>query len=285
MSETLGAVAMAGRKALERAQDGLVQDAGLEARWLLAHVTGLSRDRIILHLHDAATAEQVDLFWTLIDRRLAGQPISQLTGHRSFYGRMFHVTDAVLDPRPETETLVELALSEPFDTVLDLGTGSGCILATLLAERPAAHGMGTDISPEALEVATRNMAGTGVAGRVALRQGDWFAPVTGEVDLIVSNPPYITADAFAALDPWVREWEPKCALTPGEDGLASYRIICGAAQTHLVPGGRLMVEIGHDQGRDVLGLLEAAGFSDCRLHQDLGGKDRVVTGRHLARDG
>ena len=186
------------------------------------------------------------------------------------------VTPDVLDPRPETETLVAAALEQPFARLLDLGTGSGCILISLLADRPSAQGVGTDLSDAALEVARRNAGQLGVAERVRFLRSDWFGGVQGRFDLIVSNPPYIAEDEMAALAPEVRDWEPRAALTPGGDGLAAYRAIAQGAGARLMAGGRLILEIGPTQGAAVTALLRAAGFDCVEIRPDLDGRDRVV---------
>jgi release factor glutamine methyltransferase len=200
-------------------------------------------------------------------------------GARAFWGREFRVTRDVLDPRPETETLVALALAEPFARVLDLGTGSGCILVTLLAERPGARGVGTDISPEALLIAGENAARHGVEERVVLTPSDWFADIGGRYDLIVSNPPYIAEGEMAGLAPEVRDFEPRGALTDEGDGLGAYRVLAAGAPGHLAPGGRLLVEIGPTQGAAVSRLFAEAGLERVAVHPDLDGRDRVVAAR------
>ena len=256
-----------------------VPDAPGDARILLAHAAGIAPDRLTLHLPDGATAEVLARFDGLIARRVAREPVSHLTGARLFWGRRFRVSRDVLDPRPETETLVAEALAQPFARVLDLGTGSGAILLSLLAERPGARGLGTDLSPEALAVARQNAADHDLSGRAEFAQGRWFAPVTGLFDLIVSNPPYIAQAEMADLLPEVRLYEPHLALTPGGDGLDAYRAIAAGLAPHLALGGRVMVEIGWQQGAAVRSLLQDAGLTDLRVIRDLDGRDRVVSGR------
>lgn len=219
----------------------------------------------------------------LVARRARREPISHITGKRAFWMHDFAVSPDVLDPRPDTETLVEAALSRPFDNVLDLGTGSGCILVSLLHERPDAQGLGTDISDAALNVARGNAQTAGVSDRVAWALSDWFADVRGTYDLIVSNPPYIAKSEMAALAPELG-FEPRSALTDEADGLSAYRVIAAQAPGHLEPEGRLMVEIGPTQAAAVSRLFIAAGLSDVTTFPDLDGRDRVVSGVFLPQN-
>ncbi len=214
-----------------------------------------------------------------VDQRAARVPVSHIIGKRAFWRSDFRVTPDVLDPRPETEVLVDLALREPFTRVLDLGTGSGCILISLLLDQPDARGVGTDISEKAVLVAGDNAAALGVADRLVLPLSDWFDDVGGRFDLIVSNPPYIAAVEMVSLSPEVREYEPSGALTDGKDGLAAYRIIANHALNHLTPGGRLLVEIGPTQAEAVKNLFRDAGLEDIRCHPDLDGRDRVIAAK------
>lgn len=220
-------------------------------------------------------------FQDLVAQRAGRVPLSHLVGFRAFFDHSFLVTPEVLDPRPETEVLVEAALAAPFARVLDLGTGSGCILLSLLAARPNARGTGADLSPAALEVAARNARQLGVQDRAEFVQSDWFAQIGGQYDLIVANPPYIAADEMVPLQPEVREHEPHIALTDGADGLTAYRDITAAAAGYLFGGGRLIVEIGPTQGQAVAQMMHAAGLAKIRVLPDLDGRDRVVEG-HLA---
>ncbi len=255
-----------------------VESAARDARLLLAHALGISADRLTLALHDPLPEDAAERFAAAIAARARRQPVSQITGYREFYGRSFRVTPDVLDPRPETETLVAAALEEEFHTVLDLGTGSGAILLSLLAET-AAEGLGVDVSPPALEIARDNARRLGLDGRARFALSDWWTQVEGRFDLVVSNPPYITDAEMAALSPEVREWEPHLALTPGGDGLDAYRRITASVGDHLAPSGRLMVEIGYIQGAAVAGLMQDAGLVQVQVLRDLDGRDRVVKGR------
>ena len=218
-------------------------------------------------------------FAALVAQRAGRAPFSHIAGYRDFWKHRFKVTPDVLDPRPETETLIELALAEPFEKVLDLGTGSGCIIISLLAERSEARGVGTDISEQAILVAGENAEIMGVVDRLVLPISNWFADVGGTFDLIVSNPPYIAAEAMVELEPEVRDHEPRVALTDEADGLDAYRRIAAGVRDHLRPGGRLLVEIGATQGEAVSGLFQEAGLADVRVHPDLNGRDRVVAAR------
>jgi release factor glutamine methyltransferase len=269
------------RGATARLQAAGVEGAARDARRLLAHALGVAPDVLAARMADQVPAAAAQALAALVERRAAREPVSHLTGRRAFWGRGFRVTRDVLDPRPETETLVALALAERFDRVLDLGTGSGCILVTLLAERPEAQGVGTDISAAALLIAGENAARHGVADRVVLTPSDWFGDIGGKYDLIVSNPPYIAAKEMDGLAPEVRDHEPRGALTDGADGLSAYRAIAAGAARFLAAGGRLLVEIGATQGSAVSRLFADAGLERVAVHPDLDGRDRVVSARRL----
>jgi release factor glutamine methyltransferase len=255
-----------------------VENAMRDARRLMAGALGVEAGRLTLMERDELNPVTAAEFRDSIRQRCEGVPVSHLLGWREFYGRRFEVDRNVLDPRPETEALIAAALSEPFEAVLDLGTGSGCILLTLLAERPGATGVGTDRSRAALVVAGCNAESLGVAARCVLIESDWFGDVAGRFDLIVSNPPYIAAEDMAGLAPELSH-EPRMALTDEADGLSAYRVIAGSAGAHLRPGGRLLVEIGCQQGAPVAAFFRAAGFADVTVSPDLDGRDRVVSGR------
>lgn len=256
-----------------------VADPARDARLLLAYSAGVGPDRVTLILHDPAPDKAAARFADLIARRASRVPLSHLTGQRLFWGRSFRVGPEVLDPRPETEILVALALEAPAQRVLDLGTGSGCILLSLLADCPAMTGTGVDLSAAALHIAAANAEDLGVAGRTEFQQGNWFQPVTGRFDLIVSNPPYIALPEMADLSPEVLGHEPRLALTDEGDGLTAYRAIAADALDHLAPGGRLMVEIGPTQAAAVAALFAAAGLGAIEIRRDLDGRDRVVAAR------
>jgi release factor glutamine methyltransferase len=271
--------------AIARLEAAGVEGAARDARVLLAHALGIGPDRLTLHLPDEMTPDQDAAFVAAVTDRAARQPVAQITGRRLFWGQWFRVTRDTLDPRPETETLVAAALERPFLKVLDLGTGTGCILLSCLKGMPIAQGVGVDISDAALEVAAENSRDLGLAERARFLRSDWFSQVNGAFDLIVSNPPYIAASEMAGLAPEVRDWEPHLALSPGGDGLDAYRAIARGAGARLMPGGRLLVEIGPTQGAAVRAMLLAAGLEDVRILTDMDGRDRVVAAAKPDADG
>ncbi|WP_170366162.1 peptide chain release factor N(5)-glutamine methyltransferase [Ruegeria arenilitoris] len=256
-----------------------VDDPARDARVLLAHAARIEASRVTLIAPEELSPEIAERYEQLVSLRAIRVPVSHLLGEREFYGRRFRVSRDVLDPRPETEALIEAALSQPFDRVLDLGVGSGCILITLLAERTSATGLGVDLSEAACLQASANAVAHGVQDRAEIQRSDWFENIGGHFDLIVSNPPYIALDEMDDLSPEVREHEPRLALTDEADGLDAYRRIAAGAPDHLVPGGRLLVEIGPTQAQAVGALFDAAGLADIRVVPDLDGRDRVVGAR------
>lgn len=254
-------------------------DAAGDALALLAFALGVPRHSVRGELSQPLPAPARAAFVAAIEARALRQPVSQILGWREFWKHRFRVTQDTLDPRPETETLVAAALELPWDTLLDLGTGTGAILLSLLAERPHARGLGVDMSQAALEVAQDNARALGIAAD--FRRSDWFSAVEGRFGLILSNPPYIALDEMAALSPEVRQWEPRLALTDEGDGLGAYRAIVAGAGAHLLPEGWLAVEIGPTQGAAVAGLMATAGFRRIALRPDLDGRDRVVMGQFI----
>jgi release factor glutamine methyltransferase len=253
-----------------------VPEPAADARRLLAHVLGVAPGRLTLVLPDPVAPDAAARFAGLVTRRAGRAPVSHLTGSRTFWGREFRVTPAVLDPRPETEVLVAAALERQFTRVLDLGTGSGCILVTLLAEREGARGLGLDLSSAALAIADANAQIHRVADRATFAVSDWCDAADGLFDLIVANPPYVSAAEMEGLAPEVRDHEPRLALTDEADGLSAFRTILRQAPRHLAEGGTLLAEIGAGQGAAVTGLALAEGFSRSRLLPDMDGRDRVV---------
>ena len=255
-----------------------IPNANVDARVLLAHAMGCEPSRLILMEDDDVHPDVFRTFDGYLASREKFQPVSQIIGGREFWGRWFSVTPDVLDPRPETESLIETALQHgPFQRILDLGTGSGILAVTLAAEWSDARAIAIDISSEAIAIASKNAAAHDVADRVNFIVSNWFDAVAGQFDLIVSNPPYIAAAEMGELSPDVRNWEPFLALTPGGDGLESYRIIASNLDQFLADDGVALFEIGYTQGADVVEIFGAAGFANVTVSQDLGGRDRVVT--------
>ena len=274
MSAPTAAQAMVAATARLRAAG--VPDPARDARILLAHAASVDAARVTLIAPEEIAPDIAERYEKLIALRAVRVPVSHLVGQRAFYGRDFKVSRDVLDPRPETESLIELALSEPFERVLDLGTGSGCILVTLLAEQRDARGLGLDLSEDACLQASANAVLHGVQARAEIKQSDWFSAAEGRFDLIVSNPPYLAQSEMADVSPELRLHEPEMALTDGQDGLSVYRIIAAQAQGYLTPTGRVLAEIGWQQGADVKAIFEAAGWGRVRILPDLGGRDRVL---------
>ncbi|MFD2738772.1 peptide chain release factor N(5)-glutamine methyltransferase [Sulfitobacter aestuarii] len=259
-----------------------VPDPARDARILLAHAASVDAARVTLIAPEEIAPEIAERYEQLIALRAVRVPVSQLIGQRAFYGRDFKVSRDVLDPRPETETLIELALSEPFGHVLDLGVGSGCILVTLLAERPDARGVGVDLSEAACLQASANAVQQGVAERCDIRQSDWFETVEGRFDLIASNPPYLAQAEMDDVAPELRRHEPEMALSDGGDGLSAYRVIAAEAQGYLTAEGRVLVEIGWQQGPDVMEIFAHAGWGEVSLTHDLDRRPRVICARRPA---
>jgi release factor glutamine methyltransferase len=259
---------------------GKTTASGRDSRALLAHALGIAPDRLMIEHDREVSDDEMAAYEALLHRRLENEPVSRIIGRRMFWGRDFKVTPQVLDPRPETETMVEAALQGARPArLLDLGTGSGILAVTLLAEWPEATGLATDISPGALAVAGANAEAHGVADRLDLAEADWWDGIEARrFDLVVSNPPYIAEGEMAGLDPEVRDHDPAVALTPGGDGLTAYRAILGGVSARLAPGGRVMVEIGPTQGPAVRAFFTTAGLENVTILKDLDGRDRVVTG-------
>lgn len=278
MNQPTGSVLLA--KGVRQLTDAGVPDAPRDARRLLAHAVGVEAGRLTLILPEPVTQEAEARFAALLQRRAGREPVSHLLGYREFYGRRFKVTRNVLDPRPETEILIEVALQDAFASVIDLGTGSGCILLTLLAEMPEARGVGTDLSEDACRVAEDNMHALDLGERAAILRTSWADGIEGQVDLVVSNPPYIGLDEMDGLSPEVHDHEPHMALTDGGDGLSAYREISQQAANLLRVGGRLIVEIGPTQATVVAQMFADNGFEKVRVIQDLDGRDRVVSGEY-----
>jgi release factor glutamine methyltransferase len=284
----------------------------LDAKLLTGHALSLTTLEMATHEAQAVPDAEAERLAALMAGRMAGESVARIIGEREFYGLPFRLNAGTLEPRPETELLVDLALERlpQGGQVLDLGTGTGCIPIAILANRPGASAVAVDLSPLALAAARENAERNGVAERLLLLQGSWFEPLVrnphptspwegegldrvssdiwdmpqgggSKFDLIVSNPPYISSAVVETLAPEVKDFDPRLALDGGPDGLAPYRAIAGEAARYLKLGGQVLLEIGHDQGEAVSGLLKEAGFARIKVHKDLNGLDRVVEAHHL----
>ena len=257
----------------------------IDARELVLAATGMDHASLIANGTEFLSQEVFALISDYANRRLAGEPVDHILGRRGFYGRDFKITKDVLSPRPDTEILIDKALAflKPFENprILDLGTGSGALAVTLLAELPNAHATAADISKAALDVARINAQSHSVESRLTLLQSDWLSHVNGAYELIISNPPYIDAHAMTALSKEVAGFDPALALAGGEDGLSAYHIISAQGDQYLAPHGQLILEIGFDQGRSVPNILHGDGWGDITVTPDLAGHDRCVQARHL----
>ncbi len=269
--------------------DDNIDTADLDARLLVQAATGVDHAGLILKSDHILTAQERRTIKKMSQRRLRREPVSRILGEREFYGRDFIVTSDVLDPRPDTETLIEVVLTavqtlqmanRPLD-ILDIGTGTGAIIVTLLCELPHAKGVATDVSPAALEVARRNGIKRGVAERLNLEETSWCAGIQQQFDIIVSNPPYIVKAEIEKLDRDVKDFDPHLALNGGPDGLDAYRKIAEQCPARMKPGGLIVLEAGFDQAVALASLLMTAGFKPHDdipiITKDLGGNDRVVT--------
>jgi release factor glutamine methyltransferase len=267
----------------QRFTEAGITAARLEAQILLAHVLGCTRVQLYTGFDKPLGEAELASYRGLIKRRLVGEPVSYLVGETEFWGLPFHVEPSVLVPRPDTETVIEVARTARPDRavpcrILDLCTGSGVIAVSLAREYPAAQVVATELSPAAAALARKNAARNAVADRVEVREGDLFEPVRGErFDLIAANPPYIASSVIPTLSAEVRR-EPVIALDGGPDGLAFHGRICAAAHEHLVPGGVVILEHGFDQADAVHARLVAAGFTGVALVHDLGKNPRVTRG-------
>jgi release factor glutamine methyltransferase len=254
-----------------------VDNPRLEVRVLLAYALGGTRADLI---REPERVVETEAFHTLIDRRLAHEPLAHILGRREFWSLEFQVSPDTLIPRPDSETLVTAALAAypgrlPPATILDLGTGTGCLLLALLHEFPAAFGIGIDIAPDAACLARGNALRLGLAERAAFVAGDWTNPLDARFDLVISNPPYIPTADIATLMPDVARYEPERALDGGQDGCDAYRIILRDLPQRLRPGGIAILELGIGQAETVASLAREAGFATS-LHLDLAGIQRAI---------
>jgi release factor glutamine methyltransferase len=275
-------------------RDAGIESARLDAEVLLGRALDKERADIYLGMESTLNDSDEKIFRESLTRRAKGEPVAYITGHKEFWSLDFVVTPDVLIPRPETELVVELALEGAIMAatkaplkILDIGTGSGVIAIALAKELPAAEIWAVDVSAAALNIAEVNARRHGVAERIKFLDGDLFNPIAelGRwFDVIISNPPYVLSKEIANLGREVRDWEPKMALDGGPDGLDCYRHIIGGAHTYLAPEGRVLLEIGEDQGTAVAGLfVRAEGFEAATIFQDYAGKDRVIGASKIAR--
>lgn len=269
--------------AKDRLKDAGIDQPSIDARLMLEVAAGVTRTEIVTDPYRELTAEQEATLDDYLARRTRREPVSHIIGRKGFWKILLQVNKNVLTPRPETEVIVDEVLKAfpeqmPF-SMLDLGVGSGTILLAVLAERPAAKGLGVDASDEALAVAKDNAANLDLNTRAAFMHGDWTTGLgDATFDLVVSNPPYIPTADIETLEPEVRDHEPRLALDGGADGLDAYRLLAPEILRVLKPGGLFAVEIGFDQSKAVEALFNAAGAQQVRTVKDLSTHDRVVTG-------
>ncbi len=260
-----------------------IDDANMETRLLLAAVFGQDVWQKVADPELFPDLQKLKQLEKLVQRRRQREPLSQILGEKGFWTLDLMVNHHVLTPRADSESLVELALSQTKDhvagQVLDLGTGSGALLLAFLSERPGWQGTGVDISADAVKIAKHNAKKCQLSDRIEFIGCDWRELPTAKYDLVLSNPPYIASAELAGLDPEVVQFEPNIALDGGADGLGAYRVLSGLLSKWLRPGGRFVLEIGHKQAQAVSKLLAGIGsFSEIQTHQDLGGRDRIIAG-------
>ncbi|MEL6920704.1 MAG: peptide chain release factor N(5)-glutamine methyltransferase [Pseudomonadota bacterium] len=256
----------------------------LDTNILLEHLAGITTLTRLTDPMTPVAMARVSAFQSALERRMKGEPVHRIIGQREFYGIPFSLSPDTLVPRPDSETLIDMvgpivehqASQSGHCRVLDLGTGSGILALTLLTLAQNATATGVDISPGALKVAQQNARVLGLAGRFTGLQSNWFESVTGEFDVIISNPPYIARHEIAGLEADVRDHEPHLALDGGVDGLNAYAVIASRALSFLKPNGVIAVEIGSDQAASVCAIFEAAGFKTDHVAKDLGGRDRAI---------
>lgn len=263
--------------------DAGVEDAELDTRLLIVETLNINDISYALDPERKLTVQEVRKVMARVEKRAARQPLSQIFCEKEFWSLSFKVTSDTLTPRPDSETLVETALLriKPKDralTILDLGTGTGCLLLSLLSEYPNATGVGIDISHKALDVAKENANRLNLRTRAKFRQGNWTERLESNLkfDVIISNPPYIGTKEKEYLAPEVRDHEPEMALFSGEEGLDDYRRLAVQLQNRLKPNGLVILEIGFDQARSVKEIFISAGFNKISLYKDLGARDRCL---------
>lgn len=279
--QTIGGAQAAAR---DRFAAAGLDDPAADARVLVAGLFDLSFTEIVTRSHEPVDADQATRLEDAVTRRLNREPVHRILGEREFYGLPLSLSPATLEPRPDTEILVDtmlphlrrLVASHGAIDILDMGTGTGAIALALLRECPQATGLGSDISEDALATATENAVRNGLAGRFRTKQGSWFGPIDGCFHAIVSNPPYIETGVIGTLSDEVKNFDPLAALDGGTDGLDAYRAIALKAAQFLHDDGVLGLEIGHDQRLTVTALFEASGFRLIEAARDYGHNDRAL---------
>ncbi|WP_027061805.1 peptide chain release factor N(5)-glutamine methyltransferase [Mesorhizobium loti] len=272
------------REARARLVTAAVDDPTLDARLIVEHFSGMTRTQAIADPERKIDRSAIAAIDAALRRRAGGEPVHRILGYREFYGLRLLLSPETLEPRPDTETLVEavlpfvkaIAAREGECRVLDLGTGTGAIALALLSAEPAATATGVDIAAGALATASRNARQLGLADRFTALESNWFEKVSGRYHVIAANPPYISSQDIENLQDEVRDFDPRTALDGGEDGLDPYRTIAAEAEVFLKPEGRIAVEIGYTQQDDVTGIFTAAGYAPVGAFRDLGGNDRVL---------
>ena len=277
--ETIGAYVS---RAADRLSAAKIESPRREARLLLAYATGKTVEWIVAH-NDEKT-EELPKFENALGRREAREPLSHILGEREFWSLPFQVNASVLDPRPDSEIIVSSVLAYYLETdrplkIADLGTGTGCLLLSILHERPTAEGIGVDISESALSTARGNASILGLSARATFVQSDWDSELDGTFDVVLSNPPYIPTAEIGSLAPEIARYEPRCAIDGGADGLVAYRRIADALPQLLEPNGLVALEIGQGQDSSVPKILRDSGIQIVSLEKDLAGIPRCVLGR------
>ncbi|TPL10142.1 peptide chain release factor N(5)-glutamine methyltransferase [Mesorhizobium sp. B2-4-14] len=272
------------REARARLAAAMIDDPALDARLIVEHYSGTTRTQAIAEPGRKVDGGAIAEIEAALKRRTGGEPVHRILGYREFYGLRLSLSSETLEPRPDTETLVEAVLPfvkataarEGTCRILDLGTGTGAIALALLSTVPAATAIGVDISAGALATATRNAGQLGLGGRFTALQSDWFEKVSGRYHVIAANPPYIRSEDIGNLQNEVRDFDPRLALDGGADGLTPYRIIAAEAARFLEAEGVIAVEIGHTQRNEVNDIFSVAGYAAGEVFGDLGGNDRVL---------
>lgn len=276
--QTRGALYAALKKQLLTAE---IATPEIDARLLLSAACGVDDVALISAPELEVSRDALQRLEAMVARRLDGEPVSRIVGEREFWGLSFKLNEATLDPRPDSETLIEAVLGVVPDQkralrILDLGTGSGCLLLALLSEYPNAHGIGVDVSPLAIEAARDNAERLGLLARAQFQMGDWACDLVGPFDIIISNPPYIPQADIQTLSREVKKFDPLTALDGGEDGLEPYRQLMPELARLLSPSGFAVFEFGEGQGPDIASIATSAGIADVRFYADLAGIDRAI---------